>query len=302
MFNLSRLSQSIARASAPLYAISEPAALQRGRRWLKRQGPVRALLIYRASKAGDYAAGLAFHALLTMFPVFLGLLTLLGLLSRSEDLDLRVQTIIVETFPAGMQLALIHALDSLRHDAGAYGLIAIVWLVWSGTGYFSHLEWAMNRIYISNNRSFWKQRLMGVGMICALSTSIAAGVGATWVLTLIPRLSALSFFANWLVLTLLLSSMYRVVPNRRVTLRESWPGALVAALLIQVLNLAFPVYLRSTHNFNAFGRGLLLFLVLVSWLYLVSQLILLGAVVNRLQLGRLPAIGRSHEHSLPGDA
>src|ERR1700731_4452001 len=116
MFHLSRLSQSIARASAPLYAISEPVALQRGRRWLKRQGPVRALLIYRASKAGDYAAGLAFHALLTMFPVFLGLLTLLGLLSRSEDLDLRVQTIIVETFPAGMQLALIHALDSLRHD------------------------------------------------------------------------------------------------------------------------------------------------------------------------------------------
>jgi membrane protein len=301
MFHLSRLSQSIARASAPLYAIPEPAALQRGRRWLKRQGPVRIFLIYRASKAGDYAAGLAFHALLTMFPVFLGLLALLGFLSRSEALDMRVQTIIVETFPAGIQVALANALVSLRHDAGAYGLIATVWLVWSGTGYFSHLEWAMNRIYISNNRSFWSQRLMGVGMICALSTSIAAAVGASWALALNPRLSGLSFFANWLVLTLLLSSMYRVVPNRRVTLRESWPGALVAALLIQLLNLAFPVYLRLTHNVNALGRGLLLFLVLVSWLYLVSQLILLGAVVNRLQLGRLPPIGRSHEISLPGD-
>jgi membrane protein len=301
MFHLSRLSHSIARASAPLAAIPEPAALHRARRWLTRQGPVRIFFIYRGSKAGDYAAGLAFHALLTMFPVLLGLLTLLGFLSRNEDLDLRVQTMILATFPAGMQLALAHAFDSLRHDAGAYGLIAIVWLVWSGTGYFSHLEWAMNRIYISNNRSFWKQRLMGVGMICALSTSIAAGVVANWVLAFVPRLAVLSFLANWLVLTLLLSSMYLVVPNRRVTLHESWPGALVAGLLIQVLNLAFPVYLRLTHNFNAFGRGFLLFLVLVTWLYLVSQLILLGALVNRLQLGRLPMIGRSHELSLPED-
>jgi membrane protein len=90
--------------------------------------------------------------------------------------------------------------------------------------------------------------------------------------------------------------MYRVVPNRRVSLHESWPGALLASFLIQVLNLAFPLYLRLTHNFNAFGRGLLLFLVLVTWLYLVSQLLLLGAVLNRLMLGRVPNIGRSHEH------
>jgi membrane protein len=256
---------------------------------------MRVVLVYRDTKAGDYAAGLAFHALLTMFPIFLGLLTVLGLVTRSQDLDLRVEQAIVTSFPLGMQDEVRSALLSLQHSAGTYGLIAVAWLLWAGTGYFSHLEWAVNRIYISANRSFLYQRLMGLGMICALSTSIAAGVFGAWVLAEVPFLSPLGFVMNWGILFFLLWSMYLVVPNRQVSLQESWPGALLASFMIQIVNFVFPIYLRLTHNFNAFGRGLLFFLVLVSWLYLVSQLLLLGAVLNRLQLGRIAKIGRSHE-------
>ncbi len=288
--------RSIVSTPHPRLQISLPSRLRPLRRWLKHWPPMRVLLVYRDTKAGDYAAGLAFHALLTMFPIFLGLLTLLGLITRNEDLDLRVESAIVTSFPLGMQIEVKNAILSLQHSAGTYGLVAVAWLAWTGTGYFSHLEWAVNRIYICPNRSFLHQRLMGLGMICALSTSIAAGVGAAWVLSEVKVLSPLGFVINWLILALLLWSMYHVVPNRRVGLHESWPGALLASFLIQVLNLAFPLYLRLTHNFNAFGRGLLLFLVLVTWLYLVSQLLLLGAVLNRLQLGRIPTIGRSHEH------
>ncbi|MDQ6773408.1 MAG: YihY/virulence factor BrkB family protein [Candidatus Dormibacteraeota bacterium] len=279
---------------------SRPAALvldwlRRGLRWLGHQGPIRVLLIYRDSAGGDYAASLAFYALVTMFPIFLGLLTLLGLVSRNEDLDLRLQAQIVDTFPLGVQLEVQGALVSLRKGAAAYGLIAIAWLLWSGTGYFAHLELGMNRIYVAPNRSFWKQRLMGVGMICSLSTSIAVGAAGSWVLGTLLGLSVLGFVANWLILTALLLSMYHVVPNRRLGLHESWPGAVLASTAIQVLNLGFPIYLRLTHNFNAFGRGLLFFLVLVTWLYLVSQVLLLGAVLNRLQVGRIPDIGRSYD-------
>src|SRR3982074_1604331 len=289
--------RSLVRGPRLSIQVPVPARLRRWLHWLSHQGPVRVLLIYRDTKAGDYAAGLAFHALLTMFPIFLGLLTLIGLISRSEDLDLRVQEAIVSSFPLGMQGEVQSALLSLQHSAGTYGLVAVAWLLWSGTGYFSHLEWAINRIYIAQNRSFWKQRLMGLGMICSLSTSIAAGVIGTWIFSQVLGLAFLGFFANWFILAVLLWSMYHVVPNRRVSLQESWPGALLASLLIQVLNLAFPLSLRLTHNFNAFGRGLLFFLVLVTWLYLVSQMLLLGAVLNRLQLGRIPNIGRSHESS-----
>jgi len=287
--------RSLVSSPHPRLQLELPAALHPLRRWLKHWAPVRLVLIYRDTKAGDYAAGLAFHALVTMFPIFLGLLTLIGLVARSEDLDLRVQQAIVTNFPLGMQDEVRAALLSLQKSAGTYGLIAVAWLLWSGTGYFSHLEWAVNRIYISPNRSFLQQRIMGLGMICALSTSIAAGVVGAAILADVPHVSQLGFLVNWGILFFLLWSMYLVVPNRQVSLLESWPGALLASFLIQIVNFVFPVYLRLTHNFNAFGRGLLFFLVLVSWLYLVSQLLLVGAVLNRMQLGRIAKIGRSHE-------
>lgn len=302
MFSANRRLRLLLQERRPTLPVIEATRLPEQLRRLKRLGPVRVFLTYHESQVGDHAAGLAFHALLTMFPIFLGLLTVLGLVTRSADLDVRVQQVIITTFPSGMQVELRNALLALRHAAGAYGLVAVAWLLWSGTGYFAHLEWAMNRIYISRNRSFWMERLMGLGMICALSTSIVAAVVANWVLASFAAPSVLGFIANWLVLTLLLLSMYWVVPNRRVSVGESWPGAVLAGLSIQILNLAFPLYLHFTHNLNAFGRGFLLFLVMVSWPYLVSQLILLGAVVNRLQMGRIPAIGRSHEITSPFDS
>src|SRR3981081_1731611 len=83
--------RSIVSAPHPRLQISLPIRLRPLRHWLRHWPPMRILLVYRDAKAGDYAAGLAFHALLTMFPIFLGLLTVLGLISRSRDLDLRVQ-------------------------------------------------------------------------------------------------------------------------------------------------------------------------------------------------------------------
>lgn len=300
MLTLGEMSQrerlrSLVSAPHPRLHVELPSSLRQVQRRARHWVPVRLVLIYRDTKAGDYAAGLAFHALLTMFPIFLGLLTVLGLVTRSADLDLRVEEAIVTSFPLGMQLEVRTAILSLQHSAGTYGLLAVAWLIWAGTGYFSHLEWAVNRIYISPNRSFLHQRLMGLGMICALSTSIAAGVVGAWVLSELPVVGKLGFVVNWGILFFLLWSMYQVVPNRQVSIQESWPGALLASFLIQIVNLVFPIYIGLTHNFNAFGRGLLFFLVLVSWLYLVSQLLLLGAVLNRMQLGRIAKIGRSHE-------
>ena len=102
---------------------------------------MRVVLVYRDTKAGDYAAGLAFHALLTMFPIFLGLLTVLGLVTRSQDLDLRVEQAIVTSFPLGMQDEVRSALLSLQHSAGTYGLIAVAWLLWAGTRLSKQVTW-----------------------------------------------------------------------------------------------------------------------------------------------------------------
>jgi uncharacterized BrkB/YihY/UPF0761 family membrane protein len=63
------------------------------------------------------------------------------------------------------------------------------------------------------------------------------------------------------------------------------PGAILAGALIEVLTLAFPFYQRISHGFNAYGAQFGLFFLIATWLYLLSQALLLGAVYNRFRLG-----------------
>jgi hypothetical protein len=79
--------------------------------------------------------------------------------------------------------------------------------------------------------------------------------------------------------------LYRFVPNRTFTFREVLPGALLAGILIEVLSLAWPIYARFAGGFNTYGAQFGLFFILATWLYLLSELLLVGAVYNRFRMG-----------------
>jgi uncharacterized BrkB/YihY/UPF0761 family membrane protein len=84
----------------------------------------------------------------------------------------------------------------------------------------------------------------------------------------------------------LLVMLYRFVPNRTFEVGDVIPGALLAGILIEVFSLGFPLYARFAGGFNTYGAQFGLFFVLATWFYIVSQLIMLGAVVIQFRLGK----------------
>jgi HAMP domain-containing protein len=103
--------------------------------------------------------------------------------------------------------------------------------------------------------------------------------------------TVISFAVGSAVMILLLVALYRFVPNRTFRARDVIPGALVAGVCIEVLTLAFPLYARVAGGFNTYGAQFALFFLLATWFYLLSQLILLGAVYNKFRLGEPRARG-----------
>ena len=83
----------------------------------------------------------------------------------------------------------------------------------------------------------------------------------------------------------LVTLIYRVVPNRTFELSEVWRGALLAGILMELVTLAFPIYARLVHGFNSYGATFALFFLLATWLFFISQFVLLGAVTNRMVVG-----------------
>ena len=74
-------------------------------------------------------------------------------------------------------------------------------------------------------------------------------------------------------------SVYRILTNEPLTWRETLPGAIFAALLLQASFQILPLFVRATEGLvtlQAFG-GLVLLLV---WLYVISRLFTGAAFLN----------------------
>lgn len=246
--------------------------------------PGRVVAAYFTSSVQSYAAGLAFNAFVTLFPLVLGVLAVLGCFARSRSVEAEVVRTILAAVPSDFHPSVLGTLRSVSRNAGALGLASVVGLVWAGTGLFASLEFALNRVYDAPARSILGRRLTGLRLIGVFVLAVVASVFLNTAISFAtdPDLAlVVGFFGGWALMAVMLSWIYVVAPNRPVHLTEAWPGAVAAGLLVEVVSLAFPLFSAATHRANVYGRGLALAFLFLSWLYVLSQVLLLGAVLNR---------------------
>lgn len=248
--------------------------------------PGRFAKAYGDSRAGGYAAGLAFNAFMSMFPLILGLLSIVGLIVHDQATEGRLESVVVGVFPPDAHSQLLEAFRGVKHNAGLVGLVSIVGLVWGGTSFFSSLEFALTQMFGTRQRNLVRQRAMGGVMMVVFLAALLVAAGANAAAGAAPPIgSVVGFVVGAAVLVGLLTLIYRFVPNRSFPIGDVLPGALLAGVLVEVLSLGFPIYARVAHGFNTYGQQFALFFLLGTWLYLLSQLLLLGAVFNRMRLG-----------------
>jgi len=252
----------------------------------KQTMPARLATAYGQSQASNYAASLAFNAFLTMFPLMLGVLAVVGLAIHDPGALDQIQRMVISAFPSDAQPQLLNALQGTRRAAGWLSVVSIAGLIWTGTGLFAAMEFALTEVFGTKQRDMLRQRAMGIIMMVLFVLAVIVAVTANGAASVVPFMPVGGFLVGAIVMIALLAAIYRFVPNRTFALRDVLPGAVLAGLLIEVLSLAFPVYSRVSHGFNTYGQQFALFFLLATWLYFLSQLLLLGAVYNRMRLGR----------------
>jgi membrane protein len=257
--------------------------------WISRLGrtfPVRLAKAYGSSKAGQYAAGLAFNAFMTMFPLMLGILAIVGLVIRDPHNQQQLQSMLANLFPGDAQQSISSTLRGVQQHSGLLGVLSVAGLIWSGTGLLSALEFVLCEMFGVAPRDFLRQRVMALSMLAVFIVAVLVAVAANSTLSFARGVPFLGPMVGAIVMVGLVTIIYRVVPNRTFRLADVLPGAVLAGLLIEVVTLAFPIYARLVHGFNTYGATFALFFLLATWLYFVCQFILLGAVVIRMRLGR----------------
>jgi membrane protein len=263
-------------------------------RWLRsqkmstwrRRPPLNIVMAYVASHASDHAAGLAFNAFLSMFPLILGLIALVGLFPQSDDIKGAVEKVLVVAFPPSEQAGILRSFQHAKSSAGTLAVVSVLALVWSGTNLFASMEFALNQIYLSATRSFWRNRLMGLTMLGVFLVAVGVSVGASTAIATAPERTIVAFILGAAIMAVVLLIIYRFVPNRKSRFSELWPGALAAGVCIELLNFAFPTYVQMTHGVATYGRSFGFLFILGTWTYFLSMFLLLGAVMNRMRLDK----------------
>jgi len=275
--------------------ISSPAVATPGHTVLRpfrnaaRQGsPVLAKFVQ--DRGPHLAAMVAYYALLSLVPFMFLAVSLLGLVGQLSASSYMIREL-GYILPGQSTHDLLQPVRSVQRNAGTLGIIGLLGIVWASLGFYSALESALNIVFRVQNRAFlhqkWVTFSLVVSSVVVLFASLLTTIAATgWVDRHAPHLIQLNVAAYLATMAassigsfIFLMAIYRYLTNVELHRGDVWPGALVGAALFQVSFQALPLYLRFSDQLlalRAFG-GLVILLV---WLYLMANIIVLGAEIN----------------------
>lgn len=273
----------------------------RVRRSLRRAEPVVAFLrdYLVVRQAGDLAAGVAFHALLYLFPFLGSVLALTGFLFRDDRRQAVATDAILALFPDRDWRQEVADLVNVSAESRLLGLVSLIGLFWLGSSFIASLARAFDALYGAPARHALRQRLIALVVIAvAASALLLVVVASSQAVLLLARSSALvplvgavpswgrrlalgliglaaAFVTAWLFFL----ALYWLLPNVHQPIREVWRGAALAAALMIAINQLFPLYIRFA-PVDRYGALFGLVVLFTIWLYLLAHVTLLGAALN----------------------
>ncbi|HUZ81657.1 MAG TPA: YihY/virulence factor BrkB family protein [Gaiellaceae bacterium] len=255
----------------------------------------RVLAKFFADRGTHLAAMIAYFALLSFVPLLFLSLALLGLVHQADENSFFVREL-SKTFPSTSLDSILSAIRAIQANATALGIVGGAFLLWSSLSLFSVLESAFNIVYGRPNRGFLHGKalatLMMGGSLVSLFASLVIGSIGQEILKRYVGFSgdsisarAIAIAVSALGLFVFLSSAYYVLTNADVTLREVLPGAITAAVILEATFQLLPVYVEVSKH-NPVLQTLSGPAILLVWLYVMANVIVLGAEVNWWRAGR----------------
>ena len=239
-------------------------------------------------------AGVAFYALLSLFPAIIAGVSIYGLVADPQTVRDQINQLANTLSPETAKLVGTQLEQVTSSAGGALGLatvLGILTALWSASSGMKALITGVNLAYDeTEGRKFVKLRglsiLLTLGAMVLLAVALALIVGFpavpdSWPTPLQWTAAILLFFLLAVLLMAGLAALYRYAPDRDKP-RWSWasPGSVVATVLWVLASVGFSVYVNAFGNYNKTYGALAGIIILMFWLYLTAFVVLVGAELN----------------------
>ncbi len=248
---------------------------------------------YGDDRGGHLAALITYYAFLSLFPLLLVLVTVLGfLLHDNPSLRHDLLDSALADFPiVGEQLR------KNVSGLGGNGLglaIGLLGLIWGSLGVAQAAQHAMAQVWniaVTRRPSFFPRLARSLLILGVLALAIGASTGLATVATLVPSSVVVTVVSTGLVIALNIALYwlaFRVLTPNDVATRDLLPGAIVggaAWTALQALG-SWLVARQLRHASELYGTfGVVLGLLF--FLYLASQIVVYAAEINVVKARKL---------------
>lgn len=276
-------------------------------------------------KAPRLGASLAFYTLLSITPLLLVAVSIVGLVfgraAAQSELVYQIQGLVG---PQGAKAAeaLLEGAKNTTHGviATIFGLIT---LLFGASGVMIELRDALNTIWEVPTReckgkmqklmSFVKERLfsfalvLAVGFLLLVSLMVNVWISALgeYSASILPAhesiLHLLNALVSFVIITGLFAAIYKVMPDIRLEWHDVLLGAAVTSVLFTVGKLLIGIYLGKVSFASTYGAAASI-VVFIIWVYYSGQIFFLGAEFTKIFANRYGSAPNRHPEGRVVDA
>ena len=266
---------------------------------------------------GAYAAQAAYFLIMSFIPFILFLTTMI----RYTPLTYNMVSETIRAFvPHNIQNFVLTIVSEVYGRSTAVVPISAIMALWSAGKAMQSLTNGLNTIYhVKETRNWLVTRMyavvytfmFGIAIIASLLLLVLGNQIQTMAGKYVPFLgrmigkiigarTALVFAGLFLVFLIL----YKMLPNRKATLKSQVPGAILIAAGWSLFSYFFSIYFDKFPGFSNMYGSLTALIMVMLWLYICMNLLLYGAEINAYfekqfrmaQASMREMLNREHEH------
>lgn len=247
---------------------------------------------FSAENASLTAAAISFYAVLSLLPLLLLAVAVLGYVVGSSE---QAFNTVVDFFSRFMPTSTVvsDALRGLVDARGLVGLIGILGLLWTGSAFFATLQVALNDIWeVSNPSGFIKMRVKAILLIVIIGLFLVLSIASSSVMSYLGQVDvgfatgAMSFLLGMLAFLLglvfacaMFLVVYKYAHDSDVLWRSAIIGAVFAGVVWTIAKELYRLYVTNIADFGATYGSLGGIILLVMWIYYSSMIMLFGAEI-----------------------
>ncbi|CAF0973620.1 unnamed protein product [Adineta steineri] len=240
-----------------------------------------------------FSGMLAFNLLIALLPMAITLFGISGLvLDNHPELRNRIRQKLINAFPPmakdGVRTIIQMAFKRLHKDAGIILAFGILFGIIGSSRLFISIDRTLTIIYRVEERNFVRKYVLGIGMLVLflvlIPIMIFASSAPSILLNFIPNTGGrfvtyiVGLVTSLCVSFILFEIIYLLVPNRKMTFKNTWCGAIFSAGCLEIFMLLFPLYIKKFMSSYTGQIGFAIILLL--FLFYAAVIFIIGAQIN----------------------